>query len=100
MSLGTHAGDDDGEGDHEREQVTDDGDQRRADSVARAVEAHPAQVDGEQRGDEGPDPGVVERFASALLDGHAVGERRELGLLGQGELGEHGVAGVGRREHR
>ena len=64
------------------------------------VEAHAAEVDGEQRGDEGPDPAAVERRPRLLLVCDAVGDRDQFGLVRQAELREDGLARVARREHR
>ena len=83
----------DGDGD---EHVAEHGHRRGHQAEEREVGAHAADVDGEERRDEPDDPAAVDRRARFLLGGDLGGERAGLGLVGEAELVEHGLVGLGR----
>ena len=57
------------------------------------VEAHAADVDREQGGDEAEDPAAVDRRPGRLLLGQPAGKGQHLGVLREEQVGDGRVAG-------
>ena len=80
-------------------QVTERGEARGHDAEEGPVEAHAADVDREQGGDEAEDPAAVDRRPGRLLLGQPAGKGQHLGVFREKQIGNGRVAGVAGGEH-